>query len=145
MGPSVKFLIGLAAALASAAIAHGPLGQGEKLIGALEGQAKAAVAEQEVPGVSVSLSRDPLSRAATLSGPANDLQREGMGSLPGLNDVVSGIKGISSVRWADQPQDGERTLPLLAELLILAALAYAIGFALAWLLWGRARRQSYLD
>lgn len=36
-------------------------------------------------------------------------------------------------------------MPLLAETLILVAAAYLLGLALAWLLWGRAKRQSFLD
>lgn len=34
------------------------------------------------------------------------------------------------------------TMPLLAETLILAAVAYLIGIGLAWLFWGR-RRDGY--
>ncbi len=36
-------------------------------------------------------------------------------------------------------------MPLLAETLILAAVGYLIGVAIGWLLFGRRRRQSYLD
>jgi hypothetical protein len=123
-------------------ITHGPLGQGEKLVAGLEGQARAAVAAADLPAVQVSLARHPLSRTATLSGPANDFQREGMGSEPGLTDIVAGVEGIGAVNWADQP--GRRgALPLLAETLILLTLAYLIGLALAWLLWGRKRREGF--
>lgn len=100
MSPALKFLIGLAAAILMGWIYHGPLGNGEALIGRLEAQARAAVAEGDVPGVEVRLKRDPLSRAAVLSGPANDFQREGMGQFPGLNDRIRGIEGISAVEWA---------------------------------------------
>ena len=103
MTAAVKFLIGLAAVLLMGWVYHGPLGHGEALIDGLEGQARLAVLEGEVPGVEVHLGRDPLSRVATLSGPANDYQREGMGQFPGLNDRVSAIPGISDVRWANPP------------------------------------------
>jgi hypothetical protein len=103
MPASLKFLIGLVAVTLMGWISHGPLGNGEKLVGRLEAQAKSAVAESEVPGVEVRLSRDPLSRAATLSGPANDYQREGMGQFPGLNDRIRAIEGISDVGWANPP------------------------------------------
>ena len=35
-------------------------------------------------------------------------------------------------------------MPLIAETLILLALAYVAGIGLAWLLFGRARRDTYL-
>jgi hypothetical protein len=103
MSPVLKFLIGLAAVLLMGWVYHGPLGNGEALIGRLEAQAQAAVDEGDVPGVAVRLKRDPLSRVAVLSGPANDYQREGMGQFPGLNDRVRGIEGISAIEWANPP------------------------------------------
>jgi hypothetical protein len=103
MSPVLKFLIGLAAVLLMGWVYHGPLGNGEALIGRLEAQARAAVAEGEVPGVEVRLQRDPLARIATLSGPANDFQREGMGQFPGINDRVGAIEGISRIEWANPP------------------------------------------
>ena len=36
-----------------------------------------------------------------LSGNANDFQREGMGLLPGINDRVRDVPGISGMRWDD--------------------------------------------
>ena len=103
MSPAVKFLVGLAAVLLMGWVYHGPLGNGERLIGALEAEARAAVAKGEVPGVQVRLRRDPLSRTAVLSGPANDFQREGMGEFPGLNDRIRAIEGISELEWANPP------------------------------------------
>ncbi len=99
----LKFLIGLAAVLLMGWIGHGPMGGGAALVDRLEGEAKAAVARTEVPGVDVRLGREPLSRRATLSGPADAFQREGQGSLKGLNDVVGEIEGISGVDWANPP------------------------------------------
>ncbi len=103
MSPVLKFLIGLAAVMLMGWVYHGPLGNGEALIGRLEAEARAAVAEGEVPGVEVRLQRDPLARVATLSGPANDFQREGMGQFPGINDRVRAIEGISRIEWSNQP------------------------------------------
>ncbi|TMJ16378.1 MAG: hypothetical protein E6G94_04435 [Alphaproteobacteria bacterium] len=138
----MKFLIGLIAALLMGWAWHGPLGHGEALVFALETQARAQVASAGIPGVTVSLGHHPLSRAATLSGTANDFQRNGLGGQPGLTDLVQGVEGISSVRWADTPGKGF-TLPLLAETLILVTLAYLIGLGAAWLLWGRKRREGF--
>ena len=142
MPPVLKAIIGLLVALAAAWIWHGPLGYGERLIGRLEMEARAKVAETELPGIVVSLPRDPLARTARLSGPANALQREGLGSQKGVSDHVRDVEGISNVRWADEP--GGRIVPLLLETWLLAALAYFIGLGLGWLLWGRRRREGFV-
>lgn len=142
MSRSVKLLIGLVAVLLLGWAWHGPLGNGARLIDGLEAEAKAAAAEAELAGIEVKMAREPLARVATLSGEANDLQREGLGSGLGLNDYVRRVEGIGTLRWADEPAAG--ALPLLAELLILLVLAYAAGLGLARLLWGRPKRDSYL-
>ena len=146
MSPAVKFLIGLLAVLLMGWLNHGPLGNGERLVGQLEARARAEVARSEVPGVEVRLGRDPLSRVATLSGSANDFQREGMGEFPGLNDRIREIEGISGLRWADAPAaaGGNRTMPLLLETLLALAAAYLLGVGLGWLLFGRSKRDGYL-
>lgn len=143
MPTAVKLLIGLSLALLAGWIYHGPMGNGERLVDRLEAEARTAVAETEVPSILVRLDRDPLTRRATLAGPANDLQREGLGSQKGLSDKVRDVEGIGPVRWADEPGYGGRTLPLFAEYLILAALAYLLGLGLGWLLWGRPRREGF--
>ncbi|MEO7178941.1 MAG: hypothetical protein ABIW83_08855 [Allosphingosinicella sp.] len=140
----LKATIGLLLALVAGWVWHAPLGHGQMLIDRLELVAKSQVATAELPGIDVSLSRHPLARAATLSGPANDLQREGLGSQKGVSDYVRDVDGISQVRWADQPGGGRRVTPLLLEILALAALAYLIGLGLGWLLWGRPRREGFL-
>jgi len=123
-----KLLIGLTAALVAGWIAHGPLGRGAAYLDAVEARAIAMVRYAEVPGVTVRMSRDPMSRTAILSGPANDFQREGIGGMPGLNGRVAAVKGVSAVRW-DVEGGG---FPLLAETLILAALAFLIGVGIGW-------------
>jgi hypothetical protein len=146
MSRPVKFLIGLVAVLVMGWLWHGPLGNGERLILALEAQAKAEVAKSEVPGVEVRLHRDPLSRSAVLSGPANDFQREGMGQFPGLNDRIRAIEGISGLEWTTPPalKSGNRLMPLLLETLIALALAFLIGVGIAWIFFGRPKKDSYL-
>ena len=138
-----KFLLGVAAVLLMTWLSHGPLGNGAALADGLELQARAAVAGTGVPGVTVGLDRNPISRRATLAGTADPFQREGQGSLKGLNDVVGEIDGISAVGWADTP-NGARSLPLLVETMLLAVAAYLAGLAISWLLFGRPKRDSYL-
>lgn len=138
-----KILIGLVAALLAGWIHFGPLGHGEAYVNALEQRARAVVAETGVPGISVSLGHDPLTRRATLSGTANAFQREGQGELKGLNDLVREIEGVSGVRWADEAEGGF-VLPLLAEFWIWILIAYLAGLGLGWLIFRRREKDSYL-
>ncbi|HEY0112539.1 MAG TPA: hypothetical protein VGB59_05235 [Allosphingosinicella sp.] len=142
MSPTVKILIGLLLALLAGWLSHGPLGRGEALVSSLERQAQAAIAPAELSGIQVRLGRDPLSRAATLSGNANDIQRDGMGSQKGINDYVQEVEGVSGLRWTDQ-SGSSGGFPLLAETLILCAAGYLIGLGLGWLLFGRRRREGF--
>lgn len=141
MSPLVKFLIGFSAVTAMGWLHHGPLGNGEALVSRLEGEAKAAVAKTELPGIDVRIGRDPLTRFATLSGPADAFQREGRGSLKGLNDRVLDVEGVSGVRWTDEP--AKTAIPLFLELLGQLLLAYLMGVGLAALLWGRRKREGF--
>ncbi|HEX8308297.1 MAG TPA: hypothetical protein VF645_07740 [Allosphingosinicella sp.] len=143
MSPILKATIGLFLALAAAWVWHAPLGRGERLIGRLESEARQEIAKSQLSGIEVRMSRRPLARAATLSGPANDLQREGLGSQKGVSDYARDVDGISDVRWADEPGARRRVVPLLAETMGLAALAYLIGLGLGWLVWGRRRREGF--
>jgi hypothetical protein len=143
----MKFLLGLAAVILTAWISHGPLGNGARLIDRLEREAQAAISKEALPGVAVRLSRDPLARDATLSGPANQFQREGQGSLPGLNDLVAGVEGISNLRWATPPPvpgNAARIMPLLLETILLVIPPYLVGLLLAWFFFGRSKKDSYL-
>jgi hypothetical protein len=144
MPKTAKFLIGLAATLLLGWLWHGPLGNGARFIDSVERQANADVAATGLAGIEVRLGRDPLSRTATLSGPANDFQRRGMGSQPGLTRIVAATNGVGAVRWADEGKAGG-SIPLLAEMLGLLLIAYLVGLGAARLLFGRAKRTSYLD
>ncbi|HEX9955350.1 MAG TPA: hypothetical protein VGB48_09080 [Allosphingosinicella sp.] len=143
MRAPVKFLIGLAFALLAGWGWHGPAGNGEKLITRMEADLRNLVAQAKLPAISARIERDPLSRNAVISGTANDLQREGLGSQSGVKDYARATPGIGDVRWDDEPK--RFSLPLLAETLAVTALAYAIGFGLAALLFNRRRRTSFLD
>lgn len=139
-----KLLIGFAAALAAGWIHHGPLGRGEAFVRGLETQAEASVARTEIAGVTVRMQRDPIARVAILSGPADDFQRHGQGSFPGINERVESIPGLAGIAWTDEPAPGGLRLPLLAETLLLMAGAFLIGLSLGFLFFGRRRLTSYL-
>jgi hypothetical protein len=96
-----KFLIGLAAALAAGWISHGPLGRGEQFIDRMEADLQAVLGIVNLPGVTGRMQRDPLARAAILSGPADQFQREGVGSLPGINRRVMLIPGMARFEWTN--------------------------------------------
>jgi hypothetical protein len=98
MSPRVKLLIGLAAALLSGWIGHGPLGQGEAFIDQLDARSKAVIRQWELP-VQVRFERDPLSRQAILSGHIDQFQREGLPNFPGIKGRVAMVPGVSGVRW----------------------------------------------
>lgn len=143
MSRTVKFLIGLLLALLAGMIWHGPAGNGERLVGRIEADARNLVAQTNLPGLSVRAERDPLSRDLVISGPANDLQREGLGSQNGVMDYARAAPNVGSVRWDDEKAGF--SLPLLAETLIVAVLAFLIGFGLATPLFNRRRKHSFLD
>jgi hypothetical protein len=142
MSPAVKLLIGLAATLLMGWLWHGPAGNGARLIDGLEQGARKAVAQSELPGISVAMDRAPLARNATVSGQADRVQREGLGSGLGVLDFVREVEGVHGVRWSDDPPVGG--LPLLAETLILLFFFYLLGIGVGWLLWGRPKRETYL-
>jgi len=97
----LKLLIGLSAALLAGLISHGPLGRGEAFLGTIEARVNEEIRKAALPGVTAHLGRGPLSREVVLTGNANDFQREGMGQLPGINDRIRAIPGISGLRWDD--------------------------------------------
>ncbi len=97
----LKFLIGLAAALAAGWISHGPLGRGAALVDRLDADLQAVIASFKLPGIVGRMQREPLARTAILSGPADQFQREGMGSLPGIDERVLAIPGMARIEWTN--------------------------------------------
>ncbi len=132
MSAAVKFVTGLAASILFAWLYLGPLGHGQSYIGTLEGRAAEVVADAEIPGVEVRLVRDPPTRTAILSGPADAFQRNGQGRLKGLTQLVDEVDGVARVYWADEPGPHERGLPLLVESLIPAVFAFLLGLFIGW-------------
>ena len=137
-----RVLIGFAAALLAGWIAHGPLDRGNAFLDSLQAQTEAVLRDAAVPGVTASFPRNPLSRTAWLSGPANDLQRNGQGGLQGLNQRVAAVPGVSEVRWTDE-NSSPGGMPLLAEMLGLVAAAFLLGLGIGKLVF-RPKRTSFL-
>lgn len=143
MTPAVKFLIGLAAVVAMGWVSHGPLGQSEAMLAHIEAEAQAGIDATGVP-VQVRMQRNPMARVAVLSGQADEFQREGQGSLKGVNDIVRETDGVSGLRWVDATAAESRVMPLLLELLLPILAAYLAGVGIAWLFFGRSKREGYL-
>jgi hypothetical protein len=144
MSKPAKLLVGFVALLVMGWVWHGPAGRGEAFAQALETQARTAIAPIGLPRIQVHIARGPIRRVALMSGPADDIQREGLGSDMGLSDYVRAVPGIGGVHWTDEP-GGPGGLPMLVETWILLTLAYAVGLGLGALLFSRRRRQSFLD
>ena len=137
-----RILIGFAAALLAGWIAHGPLGRGALFLDSLQAQAEAVLRDAAVAGVTASLPRDPLTRTVWLSGPANDLQRNGQGGLQGITQRVAAVPGVAEVRWTDE-NSSPGGIPLLVETLGLAIAAFLLGLGLGKLFF-RPKRTSFL-
>ena len=57
--------------------------------------------------------------------------------------IVRQIDGVSKVSWADQAERS-RGMPLLAETLLSLLIPYLLGLGLAWLVFGRTKKEGYL-
>ncbi|MEP3050275.1 MAG: OmpA family protein [Erythrobacter sp.] len=93
MSGFVKFLVGGAAASLLAWGAHQL--SGSDYIDGLEADGQAALSGEGLEGASLSMSRDPLSRAAVLDG-ITDPEARARAEAAAL-----AVPGISAVRWAD--------------------------------------------
>ena len=160
MSRRLKLLIGLLVTLLVGWLYTGPLGRGAAYVDLLQQRADFVLRNTEGPALQARMSRAPLSRTVILCGRTNDLQRDGLRDLPGYDGRMLLIGGISGVVWdppapspnADTPPcrpggPGEAGggVPLLVELLALAALAWLIGLALGWVFRRKPARRSYLS
>lgn len=113
MSKRVKFLIGVAAALVAGVVSHWPLGQGEAFVDQLEAPLQPLLASMNVPDVTGRMQREPLSRTALLSGPADCFQRTGTFAsgksteVPSIDDRVLAIPGMGRVEWTNPAPEGE--------------------------------------
>ena len=122
-------LLGGMAALALAAVWHGPLGAADRLATRAERAAREALEYYEMAGVTAQLQRSPLSRRLLLKGPADDFQtRE-------LARVMSQVPGVSRATWSNESAG----VPLIAEGGAAALLGFLLGLLLAYLVELRRR------
>ncbi len=124
--------LGLAAVLAETALWHGPLGAGDRLAGKIERAVRAELVEQEMHLVTARVERGPLRRRLLLSGPADDFQRSE------LVRIMRDIPGVSDASWSA----GGWRMPLLAEAILSALVAFGLGLLLAYLVELRRRANA---
>lgn len=129
---NVALAAGIGAAVALAALWHGPLGAADRFTAEVERQSRAVLDNYEMTQVTGRLHHGPLTRRLALSGPADDFQRSE------LVRIMGGLPGVSRASWADAEGD----LPLIAEAFILALLGFLTGLLLAYLVELRRRFNS---
>ena len=123
--------IGAVAALAAAALWHGPLGAADRLAGQVDRTARAVLVDWEMGQVQATLARGPLTRRLMLSGPADDFQRRE------LVRIMRTIPGVSSATWSNS-----RGLALIVEAELASLLGFLVGLLLAYVAELRRRHNA---
>ena len=121
--------LGLIAALALAALWHGPLGAADRFVQRVERGVHQTLVYYEMTQVSGHVHRSPVSRRILLSGPADDFQRSELVRL------MNQVPGVRDTKWSS---DGGG-LPLIIEGLLIAMLGFLFGLVLAYLVELRRR------
>jgi hypothetical protein len=120
---------GLVAAIALAALWHGPLGGAARFSARVERGIHATVTYYEMTQVSAHLHHAPLTRQVLLAGPADDFQRSE------LVRVMGQIGGVSGATWSPDASG----IPLIAQGAAVALLGFLLGLLLAYLVELRRR------
>lgn len=118
--------IGVAATLAASFLWHGPGGAGERFAGPIDRTMRATLDHYEMRPVAARMQRDPLTRRLLLDGPADAFQRAEIAR------IALEVPGLGSAHWSG-PRNPPRALPLLAEVMLMALAAFAIGVVLAYI------------
>ena len=124
----IPLVIAAAAAVAGAALWHGPLGAADRFTTIVEQSAKQRLADWEMSQVQAHLHRSPLSRRLLLSGPADDFQRSE------LVRIMSDVPGVGRAEW-----DQSTGIPLMVESAGASLLGFLAGLLLAYLVELRRR------
>ena len=121
--PYVSLAVGLVAAIALAALWHGPAGAADRFTAEVERGIRQTIVYWEIPQVSGHLHHDPLTRRAILSGPADDFQRSE------LARYISEVPGVSSASWSAS----NAGVPLIVQGAGVALLGFIFGLFGAYL------------
>ena len=138
MKRNTALAMGVAATLAASFLWHGPAGAGERFAGTIDRTMRATLDHYEMQPVTARLQRDPLSRRLLLDGPADAFQRAEIAR------IALEVPGLGSAYWPG-PRDPPRALPLLAEVMLMALAAFAIGVVLAYIAALRRRAREAFE
>jgi hypothetical protein len=122
-------LVGAAAAIAAAALWHGPLGAADRFTAEVQRTARQRLDYYEMTQVRAQLHHGPLTRRLILSGPADDFQSSE------LVRIMSELPGVSTAQWSNEGSG----VPLIVEGAAMAILGFLIGLLLAYLVELRRR------
>ena len=118
--------IGAAATLATTFLWHGPGGAGERFAESIDRTMRATLDHYEMQPIAARLQRAPLTRRLMLDGPADGFQRSE------IKRIGIEVPGVAAAHWAG-PRNPPRTLPLLAEVMLMALACFAVGAVLAYI------------
>ena len=119
----LSLAIGVVAAIALAALWHGPAGAADRFTDEVERGIRQTIVYWEIPQVNGHLHHGPLTRRAILSGPADDFQRSQ------LAQYISQVPGVSSASWSATAAG----IPLIVEGAGVALLGFLFGLFGAYL------------
>ena len=123
---------GVLAALAGAALWHGPLGAADRFATSIEHTARFVLVDWEMGQVQGRLHRGPLTRRLLLTGPADDFQRSELARIMGT------IPGVSGATWSSRASG----LALIVEAAVVSLLGFLLGASLAYLVELRRRHNA---
>ena len=116
------------AAIAAAALWHGPLGGAGRFAASVDPNVARTLAYYEMSDVRAGLHRGPLTRRVILSGTADEFQRNELARL------MADIPGVSGAGW-----DGSGGLPLIVEAIVAALLGFFPGLLVSYVMERRRR------
>lgn len=130
--------VGVAATLATTLLWHGPGGAGERFAGTIDRTMRATLDHYEMQSVVARVQRDPLKRRLLLDGPADAFQRAEIAR------IALEVPGLAAAHWPG-PRNPPRALPLLAEVMLMALAAFAVGVVLAYIAALRRRARKAFE
>lgn len=94
MSRAAIFSLGIASVLAATWLWHGPMGAGGRFAAKVERAARVQLDHDEMVNVRAEFARMPLTRRLSLSGPADDFQRQE------IKRRMEALPGVSEADWA---------------------------------------------
>ena len=121
-------IVGALAAIAAAALWHGPFGAADRFADRIDRAVRATFVFYEIPEVHGHLHRGPLTRQVEMAGPADDFQRTELVRL------IEDLPGVSKATWSTGGG-----IPLIIQGALAALLGFLSGLLVAYLVELRRR------